>query len=397
MAHTDVHVIALQSDANRRKRAMLGQLEHMHYLRRMERNNNDDWDGYSRQLQSTRIALSNCHYELYSGEISIGTPPQPFRVIFDTGSSDLWVPSAMCDASCDAFSTWVGYNESASFTSQTVPTSERSFQVQYADGTFILGEAVQDVLHLGEGVSVDQIFGQATTVTNNTACATEEGVFGLGFSFISSHHDPTPIQNLLSVLRYPVFSLYLNAVDDYATDTSAMPNPDAYGNAQDSTALPTSAQSELVFGAVNGNHYSGCLSWHPLGRSVAGFWDIDLASVKVGQQVVSSNPTVVIDSGSTLLIGPAAEVGIIAEMNGATCLVAGATQVTSVSCTNPDGFDLIEVACGQSVLTMEFIAANGDIYALETQDLVIDYVSSNGQNACILQLMGSKTIPVRCC
>ena len=61
-----------------------------------------------------RVPLVNFENANYVGNLSIGSPPQPFPVLFDTGSANLWVPGTRCtSAGCLAHPR---FNQSASHT-----------------------------------------------------------------------------------------------------------------------------------------------------------------------------------------------------------------------------------------------------------------------------------------
>ena len=101
--------------------------------------------------------LTDFYSALWYGTISIGTPakdftgltlfslnqnwpsdPMSYAVDFDTGSSDLFVPSKDCDSSCSGHK---AYDPSASFTSHDLG---KTFTLQYGDGSTVSGEQYSD-------------------------------------------------------------------------------------------------------------------------------------------------------------------------------------------------------------------------------------------------------------
>lgn len=79
----------------------------------MEKNNgtlqelDDDIDYQLKSLKLTEsedkdkvyVPLSSPSRMGYHGVVKIGNPPQSFRILFDTGSAEFWVPSKSCEVS----------------------------------------------------------------------------------------------------------------------------------------------------------------------------------------------------------------------------------------------------------------------------------------------------------
>uniref|UniRef100_A0A8C6DUX3 Peptidase A1 domain-containing protein n=1 Tax=Moschus moschiferus TaxID=68415 RepID=A0A8C6DUX3_MOSMO len=94
----------------------------------------------SRSSNLTIHPLRNIMNMLYVGNITIGTPPQEFQVVFDTGSSDLWVPSIFCNS--PACYTYAIFNH---LKSSTFRPTRRIFTIKYSSG-WIKGAVAYDTV-----------------------------------------------------------------------------------------------------------------------------------------------------------------------------------------------------------------------------------------------------------
>merc|ERR1719300_108065 len=113
----------------------------------------------------------------YYGEASLGTPEQTFKILFDTGSSNLWVPSK--GGSGALFHTKFDSSKSSTYRSNGT-----KFAIQYGSGS-LKGFLSSDMFTVGD--LKDRVtFGEATDEPGITFKEAKfDGLCGLGFQTIS--------------------------------------------------------------------------------------------------------------------------------------------------------------------------------------------------------------------
>lgn len=243
------------------------------------------------------IALKNYLDAQYFGEIGIGTAPQKFTVIFDTGSSNLWVPSSKCYFSVACFF----HSKYKSSHSSTYKKNGKSAAIQYGTGS-ISGFFSQDSVQLGSLIVKDQDFIEATKEPGITFLAAKfDGILGLGFQEISVGNAVPVWYNMVNqgLVKDPVFSFWFNRNSD----------EDEGG--------------ELVFGGVDPKHYKGEHTYVPVTQK--GYWQFDMGDVLIGGESTgfcSSGCSAIADSGTSLLTGPTTVITLINHEIGASGVVS---------------------------------------------------------------------------
>ncbi|KAI9757036.1 MAG: Vacuolar protease A [Chaenotheca gracillima] len=242
------------------------------------------------------VAVSNFLNAQYFSEIAIGTPPQSFKVVLDTGSSNLWVPSSQCGSiACYLHSKY------ESTDSSTYKKNGSSFEIRYGSGS-LSGFVSQDTVQIGDIKIKGQDFAEATAEPGLAfAFGRFDGILGLGYDTISVNQMVPPFYQMVDqgLLDEPTFAFYLGDTNNGEGD-----------------------ESEAIFGGINEDHYSGKVTYIPLRRKA--YWEVDLDAITFGDATAElDNTGVILDTGTSLIALPSTlaellnkEIGAKKSFNG---------------------------------------------------------------------------------
>ncbi|XP_078514910.1 pepsin A-like [Lissotriton helveticus] len=209
----------------------------------------------------------------YYGTISIGTPPQNFIVIFDSGSSNLWVPSVYCTSSACS-----NHNRFSPSSSSTFQSTSTSLSIGYGTGS-MTGVLGYDNVEVGGLTITSQVFGLAYTEADFFSQTQFDGILGLAFPSLSEDNATPVFDNMWSqgLLSANLFSVYLS------------PNG--------------ASGSVVIFGGYETSYYTGTLNWIPL--SAETYWQITLESISMNGNVIACNGgcQAIVDTGTSLIAG----------------------------------------------------------------------------------------------
>ncbi len=128
----------------------------------------------------SHIPLKDYMNTQYFAEVQVGTPPQKFLVVPDTGSSNLW----MYSKKCNAVPCWY-HSLYDSKSSSTYKEDGRDFSITYGSGS-INGFVSEDTTKLGDATAPNFKFGEVTSVKGVAFLASQlSGILGLAYGTIS--------------------------------------------------------------------------------------------------------------------------------------------------------------------------------------------------------------------
>jgi len=298
------------------------------------------------------VYLQDEYLTIWYGDVEFGTPPQKIVELFDTGSSNLWVPCVGC-SNCET----TLFDPTESSTSEN---DDQTFSITYGTGS-VKGDVYKDY------ITFDGAEGSAYTYVG---CALSEGdnvfqgepfggIFGLGWIKIASDGLTPPFFDMIDqgMVEGSFFGFYFNTMGD-----------ETYG--------------EVSFGVIDDDYYTGKLTYLPIvAESYWLFWLVGahVETEIVGEEILGGPHNIIVDSGTSLFCTSEDIVNAIGVAAGATYYDAWSWWLL------PCDFD--ESAIGTVVLTLQGDCGEQLTFNVPISLLILQmetHLSLNGEKMCYL-------------
>jgi hypothetical protein len=263
-------------------------------------------DDYWNQVSNISTELHDQRSE-YTGEIGVGTDPNGkplFKalVVFDTGSTNLWVASVLCkDPPCDNGKSTAYYDPHKSLSQETYPGNHQGdIDIKFGTGE-LKGPLHCDTYSVGPMQVSKQCFAMIRQMNGHVFSSFQfEGILGLAFKSLSFEGIQPFFEHVIEQkkLQNNEFAFYLN------TDANK--------------------PSALLWGGVDKDLYQGPITMFPV--SQPHYWALELVEFRVNDQVMGGTrmpgsplKKLFIDSGTTYFTAPKDMFEVTAHMPDAPC------------------------------------------------------------------------------
>jgi len=274
----------------------------------------------------------------YIATVQMGTPPQDFKLLMDSGSADLWVGSEQCTSTggggCGNH-TFLGSKSSSSFVDTAKP-----FSVTYGTGA-VSGDIITDNLVVAGLALNAHTFGVATQETPDFSSddVPFDGLMGLAQSTLSEQQTLTPVESLAKagLINDAITSFKISRVADQKND------------------------GEVTFGGLDTTKFQTNTLTTFANVNTQGFWEGAVDSFTAdGQDLGLTGRTAILDTGTTLIIAPPQD---------------AATVHQAIPGAKSDGQGGFTLPC--TTTTSVALSFGGTSFAIDPRDLAFQPVDPN--------------------
>ncbi|THV02858.1 acid protease [Dendrothele bispora CBS 962.96] len=275
----------------------------------------------------------------YLATIQMGTPPQDFLILMDSGSADLWVGSENC-VSVDSGGGCGNHQFLGTQSSSSFQDSGNPFQVTYGTGA-VAGTIIQDDIVVAGLQLKAHTFGVADQETDDFASDQTpfDGLMGLAQSTLSEQKTLTPIEALAKqgLVQSAITSFKISRAADNLND------------------------GEITFGGVDQTKFDAQTLTTFANVNQQGFWEGAMDAVTVdGQDTGLQGRTAILDTGTTLIVAPPDD-------------AAAVHQLIQGSASDGQGGFTVPCNLNQSVA----LSFGGTSFAIDPRDIAFSPVDPN--------------------